>query len=214
MKTAAIIPAYRVREKIVGVVSAIGPEIELIIVVDDACPEHSGEFVKGAVLDPRLHVVFNEDNKGVGGATIAGMIRARELGADLMVKIDGDGQMNPALAPTFLAPLIEGLADVTKGNRFYFLDHLKDMPRLRLYGNAFLSFLTKASSGYWNIFDPTNGYIAIRGDTFDELETEKLARRYFFESDLLFRLYLSGAVVMDIPMRAVYADEKSKLVIR
>jgi hypothetical protein len=132
-------------------------------------------------------------------------------GATAIIKLDGDGQMNPALISNFVAPILSGEADYTKGNRFYALESLASMPRIRLFGNAVLSVLAKLSTGYWNIFDPTNGYTAIHARTAQFLPFDKISRRYFFETDMLFRLGTLRAVVLDVPMDAVYGDEESNL---
>ena len=139
------------------------------------------------------------------------MAQAREAGADILVKIDGDGQMPPELVKQFVAPIAAGRADCTKGNRFHTYQFVKDMPYGRFIGNGILSFLTKLASGYWDIFDPTNGYLAISGAVFDELSPERIQPRYFFETDLLCELGLIRAVVMDIPTRAIYGGERSGL---
>lgn len=210
-KVAVVIPCYRVRRHILGVLERIGPECAAIYVVDDRCPEGSGALVRDSVRDPRVTVLFHAENQGVGGATLTGMLRAAHDGATAVVKIDGDGQMDPALIPRFVRPLLEGEADYTKGNRFYDLDTVRAMPAVRLAGNAALSFLSKLSGGYWDLFDPTNGYVAIHANVLAGLPHGKIARRYFFESDMLFRLYLMRAVVIDVPMHAVYGDEISGL---
>lgn len=208
---AVIIPSYRVTRHIVGVIAAIGPDCQRIYVVDDCCPDGSGDWVRQHCSDPRVRVLTHAVNQGVGGATLTGMRQALADGADILVKLDGDGQMDPALLPRFIDPIRRGEADYTKGNRFYSLDHILRMPKTRLIGNAGLSFLSKLSSGYWGLFDPTNGYIAIHARVLAELPLEKIAKRFFFESDLLFRLNLLRARVLDIPMHAVYGDEVSNL---
>ena len=142
---------------------------------------------------------------------MTGYRAAIEDGADVIVKIDGDGQMDPSLLPRFIAPILKGEADYTKGNRFYDLAHIRSMPPIRLFGNALLSFMTKLSSGYWSIFDPTNGYTAIDARVAAHLPMHKISNRFFFESDMLFRLNILRAVVVDIPMNAVYGTEKSNL---
>ncbi len=142
---------------------------------------------------------------------MTGYLKALEDGCAVVVKIDGDGQMDPSLIPSFIWPLLNGQADYTKGNRFFDLEGLDSMPKVRLFGNAALSFITKLSTGYWNIFDPTNGFTAIHRDVLSRLPLHKVSRRYFFESDLLFRLNILRAVVVDVPMRSVYGDEQSSL---
>lgn len=211
---AVVIPCYRARSHILSVLSKIGPEVSNIVVVDDACPEQTGKFVEQTVNDVRITVTYLETNQGVGGAVLAGYRQAIALGATILVKIDGDDQMDPSAIPQFVEPIIDGRADYTKGNRFFDLESLKEMPFIRVVGNAGLSFITKLSSGYWKIMDPTNGYTAIDARLAAILPHDKIASRYFFESDILFRLNTFQAVVEDIPMDAFYGDEKSNLSIR
>jgi hypothetical protein len=85
------------------------------------------------------------------------------------------------------------------------------MPRLRLFGNSVLSLVNKFVNGYWNIMDPTNGFTAIHKNALKRLQLDKIDNRYFFESDMLCRLGIIRAVVLDISMKARYADEKSGL---
>ena len=208
---AAILPCYKSKKFILDVISEFGPEVQKIFCVDDKCPEQTGIFVEENCKDLRVKVIYNAVNQGVGGATIAGMEAAVEAGADILIKVDSDGQMDPRLIPTLISPIIIGDADFCKGNRFFDLQNVRSMPKIRLFGNAILSFMTKLSSGYWNIFDPTNGFLAIHRSIFVRLNTEKLSKRYFFESDLLFRIGLLRARVIDMPMVAVYGDEESSL---
>jgi len=207
---AVVIPAFKVTAHLAEVISGIGPEVSSIIVVDDACPEFSGATAS-AVDDPRVTVVTHQKNQGVGGATITGYHHALDIGADIVVKLDGDGQMDPADIPGLVAPILANLADYAKGNRFSSVENLESMPLIRVMGNAGLSFMTKLSSGYWNVTDPTNGFTAIRSDLLRDLRLQKLHPRFFFESDMLFRLNLLGAAVADVPMKASYGSEKSNL---
>ena len=211
---AVVIPSYRVRSHILQVIDLIGPEVSRIYVVDDFCPENSGQFVLDECRDDRVSVITLSQNQGVGGAVMTGYKAAIDDGMDIVVKVDGDGQMDPALIPEFIRPIVEGEADYTKGNRFYDLELIRQMPGVRLFGNAVLSFMAKLSTGYWNLFDPTNGYTAIHVDVARRLPFEKISRRYFFETDILFRLNSLRAVVVDVPMAARYGDETSGLKIR
>ncbi len=208
---AVVIPSYKVTRHILSVLARIGPEVDRIYVVDDCCPEGSGRLVQESNRDPRVTVLFNTVNQGVGGAVMAGYRAAIDDGFDIIVKIDGDGQMDPGLLPRFVEPIISGRADYTKGNRFFDLEHIARMPKVRIFGNAVLSFLTKFSTGYWRSFDPTNGYTAIAASTAAQLPLGKISQRYFFETDMLFRLNTVGAVVADVPMHARYEDEESNL---
>jgi len=197
-----------------NVIAKIGAECDKIIVVDDGCPEKSGAMVERECTDERVTVIYNESNLGVGGAVLAGYSVALEYNADIVVKIDGDGQMEPSLIPKFIEPIVRHEADYTKGNRFYHIHALGNMPLIRLFGNATLSFITKLSSGYWSNFDPTNGYTAIHASLIPLLPPEKVSNDYFFESDMLFRLNLLQAKVVDIPMSAKYSSESSNLKVR
>lgn len=213
MKIAVAIPCYKVRQHVLDVIKYIPHSVQRIYAVDDACPEASGQYIEDNCQDSRVTVLYNSSNQGVGGAVITAYRQAIQDGMDIVVKIDGDGQMNPRLLPNFVRPIIEERCDYTKGNRFFRLESLKGMPKVRLLGNAALSFISKASCGYWNIMDPTNGFTAIHCSVLRELPLEKIATRYFFETDMLFRLNTLRAVVRDIPMDSVYADEKSNLTV-
>ena len=208
---AVVIPSYRVTRHILGVIANMGPEVTRIYVVDDKCPDGSGALVRSSCSDPRVRVIEHAENQGVGGAVMTGYKAAIEEGMEVIVKVDGDGQMDPRLIPHFVAPILNGEADYTKGNRFFDLEQIGAMPPMRLFGNAVLSLMTKLSSGYWDLFDPTNGYTAIHVDTARHLPFRKISRRYFFETDMLFRLNTLQAVVADVPMDASYGDEVSNL---
>lgn len=210
-RIAVVIPCYRVASRVVEVISNIGWEVGWIIAVDDACPEGSGDVIERECRDPRVRVLRHERNQGVGGAVMTGYRAAMELPADAIVKLDGDGQMDPALISQLCEPLLCGRADYVKGNRFYRVSHTAGMPALRLFGNAVLSFLTKLSSGYWQLFDPTNGFTAIHRALLPEFDYEKIAKRYFFESDLLYHLNQLRAVVVEMPMSSTYDGEPSSL---
>ena len=210
-KVAVVIPCFRVTRHILGVIATIGPDVSRIYVVDDRCPDNSGDFVQAGCNDPRVAVLRHGENQGVGGAVMTGYAAAIADGMTVIVKVDGDGQMDASLIPAFVAPILAGEADYTKGNRFYDLERIRVMPPVRLFGNAVLSLMAKLSTGYWTLFDPTNGYTAIHADVARRLPFHKISRRYFFETDLLFRLNTIHAVVADVPMDAVYADETSHL---
>jgi dolichol-phosphate mannosyltransferase len=210
-RIAVVLPCYRSKGHVLDVIGRIGPEVFLIVAVDDACPDGTGEHIKAFCADPRVEVVRNELNLGVGGAVIHGYRIALDRDAEIVVKIDSDGQMDPALLMRIVHPIASKHADYAKGNRFFNIEDVRTMPKARLFGNAGLSFLTKLSSGYWNIFDPTNGYTAIHRAALEMLPLDKIDHRFFFESDMLFRLNIAGAVVIDVPIPASYGSERSNL---
>jgi dolichol-phosphate mannosyltransferase len=212
---AVVIPAYRVEHELGVVLATIPSFVRDIIVIDDASPDKTAEIASDAALrDVRIHLINHEKNQGVGGAVVSGYQKALELGAQIIVKVDGDGQMDPANIPSLITPLLEGKADFTKGNRFRDFRALTKMPLVRRIGNVGLSFLAKTASGYWNCFDPTNGFLALRSEVLSQLPLENIHRTYFFEISQLCQLYHLGAVIQDVPIPARYADEKSSLSIR
>lgn len=214
MNISVVIPCYRVRREVCTVVNAVLalPQVRTVIVVDDACPDRSGDSVSEAFeLDPRVKVIRHAENHGVGGATLTGYAHAFDQGADVAVKIDGDGQMRADLIPALLTPILRGEADYAKGNRFFRPRDLVRMPGVRLFGNAILALVSKFCSGYWSVMDPTNGFTALHRVAYRNLELEKLARDYFFEADLLYQLGIIRAVVVDVPMPVIYGDERSSL---
>ena len=212
-KIAVIIPCYLVKDHILHVIKTLPSFVQLVICVDDGCPEKTGIHIMDSCDDPRVKVIFHEKNQGVGSAVITGYKKALSEGAEILVKMDGDGQMPASHLPALLYPILNGHADYTKGNRFFSLDFLQPMPRIRKFGNAILSFMSKLSTGYWQMMDSTNGFTALNGSLIPYLAIDKISQRYFFETDLLFRLNILRAVVIDVPMHAQYHDEKSSLVI-
>jgi len=210
-KLAVVIPCYKEKAHILDVIKNIPTNVDHIFCIDDACPEQTGQYIKDNCHDSRVCVIQHTNNQGVGGAMITGYRASLEIGADIVLKIDGDGQMDPSLIHRFIDPIILGKADYTKGNRFYRLEDLSEMPIIRLFGNAILSFMTKFSTGYWKIFDPNNGYTAIHSSVLKLIPLPKISKSYFFESDMLFRLNTLRAVAIDIPMQSKYENEASNL---
>ncbi len=210
-KVAVIIPCYRESQTIGSVIQDIPDSVEKIIVVDDQCPESTGKIAE-KIDRQRVMVLYHEKNMGVGAAMKSGYRKALELRCDIMVKIDGDGQMDPRLLGSLIAPILNGEADYTKGNRFHDFIELKQMPKVRLIGNSMLSFFTKLISGHWHILDPTNGYTAISRDALEKIDLNKVADCFFFENDMLINLNIARCAVRDVPMPSRYPPEgKSSL---
>jgi glycosyltransferase involved in cell wall biosynthesis len=210
VKVGVVIPCYKVERQIESVIRGIPPEIRSLIVVVDASPDGTRAVVE-KLADPRVTLLVHDTNQGVGAAMRTGFREALRQDLDIVVKMDGDDQMDPAHLPRLLAPLVEGQADVTKCNRYSSIDSLKQMPAIRVVGNAGLTFLVKLASGYWNNFDPANGYVAMRTSVLERLDIGRLPRRYFFESGLLIALGIQRAVVQDVAAPARYGDERSSL---
>ncbi len=207
---AVVVPAYNVAAHILQVLKAVPPFVDRIVVVDD-CGSDETPKILTQVDDPRVVVLKHETNQGVGGAMVTGFQRALNDGAELIVKMDGDGQMDPAYLPALLEPLIKDGYAYAKGNRFLDNSKLREMPTHRLIGNYALTFLTKMTSGYWHVFDPQNGFVAVRADALRQIDLDHLAKRYFFENDMLVHLNIFGFRVKDVPIPARYGQETSSM---
>ena len=205
-----IIPAYREADFIGRVIAEIPAFADHIVLVDDCSDDATVEVARRAG-DSRLEVCSTSVNSGVGAAMRVGYRRALEIGGDIFVKVDGDGQMPLEYLPKLVEPLLDGSVGYTKGNRFLAPGVAGRMPAVRLLGNTALTFLNKLATGYWHIFDPQNGYTAIRGDALGQIDLDELANGYFFENDMLFQLNLAGVRVRDVAIPARYGDERSDM---
>jgi dolichol-phosphate mannosyltransferase len=212
LHVAVVVPAYQAESTISEVLAGIPGFVRSIVVVDDGSSDATAARVREAAeADSRVRLVVRERNGGVGAAMRTGYHEALGMDADIVVKMDSDGQMDPAELARLALPLALGQADYTKGNRFLRPDALRSMPPVRLAGNAALSFLSKLSSGYWNILDPTNGFTAISRDALATLDLDRVDDGFFFESSLLVELGLVRAVVADVAMPSRYGDGGSHL---
>jgi len=207
---AIIIPCYRVERQIAGVIRSIPSCYRAIICVDDASPDSTAVAIE-ALDDPRVTLIRHARNRGVGGAMKTGYAEGLRRGAEICVKMDGDGQMSAADLDALLAPLFDGEAEYAKGNRFVDLRALRRMPTGRLLGNAALSFASKLASGYWNLLDVSNGFTAVRSETLRRMDLERLSERYFFETSVLIELNILRADITDVEMPARYGEEESSL---
>jgi glycosyltransferase involved in cell wall biosynthesis len=208
-KIAVVIPYYNASKHIINVVNKLPDYVLSIYIVDDC----SREVLPYKELKNNNKVVFlkNEKNLGVGGAMKKGFLKAIDDEIDLIIKLDADDQMDTRFIPKLLDGLILSNADYIKGNRFKDLKALRNMPFIRKFGNLGLSFLTKVATGYWNNFDPTNGFFAIKRSSLEQVNIKNLSNRYFFETSLLSELYFTNANVIDLEMPAIYGDEKSSM---
>ena len=209
---AVVVPAYNAAPAIESVLEAIPAVIRTIVVVDDGSTDDTAARVERfARTAARVVLIRHDRNRGVGAAMITGFTLAIEMGAEVVAKVDGDGQMPTHLLPALFAPLLSGEADYVKGDRFRDREAIRAMPPVRRFGNLALSFLAKAATGYWNCFDPTNGFVAIRADVFARMPLDRIDHGYFFEISMLSNLYLLGGVVKEIATPARYAGEVSHL---
>ena len=212
MNIGVVIPCYKGGEITLDIALRALNFCSEVVIVDDNCPFKTGDLIKKSKkYNERITILTNPNNRGVGFSTVRGFKYFLNNNYDVIVKLDADGQMNPDLIPQLIQPIIENKADAVKGNRFTTLDHMIAMPKIRLFGNLILNFLNKLSTGYWELSDPTNGFLAFRGISLRKIRLEKLDNRYFFESDLLFQSSLIGLFFEQIAMKSFYANEISSL---
>jgi len=209
---AVIIPCYKVEKQIQKVVAAIPDYITSVILVNDASPDKTGEILDQlAKENAKITVIHHSKNQGVGGGMISGFQEAIRQNHEVVIKIDGDGQMDIAYFETMLNAVFDEKFNFVKGNRFFDRKMLRKMPAIRRIGNIGMGFLIKMASGYWNVFDPANGFLCVHTSVLQRIDFQRLSKRFFFESSLLIELYYTGAKIKDIPMPAIYAEEKSNL---
>ena len=210
--TLAIVPAYKASETASRVVEKLMSEVDHVLVVDDGCPDNTGQSViRVHGQSSSVSILFLESNQGVGAAMKSGFDWALEQQFGVIIKVDADDQMDISRIQEMRAVIENGKADMVKGNRFDSVKDLEKMPLLRIIGNACLSLFAKISTGLWTVNDPTNGYLAISRPALEAVQHQKLSNGFFFESDLLFRLGLSNCNVYELPMPAIYGNEKSNL---
>lgn len=210
---AVVVPAYN-EEVLIGQTIAGMPDyIDHVIVVDDCSPDGTYAAAQAAA-GPRVVVERLPENQGVGGAVIHGHKIAMDLGADVLVVMAGDDQMDPEALPKLLKPITEQGYGFAKGNRFFSTSSLAGMPRHRVAGSMILTFLNKAASGYWHLVDPQNGYTAVTRDALELVPLEKVSRRYEFENDLLIWLNIASVRAIDVPIPARYGLETSTIKLR
>jgi glycosyltransferase involved in cell wall biosynthesis len=209
-RIAVIVPAYNEARLVGQVIRSVPAYVDHVIAVDDRSTDDTHAAME-TCGDARVVPLRTPENQGVGGATMLGYAKSLELGCDVAVKMDGDGQMSPEHLHLLLDAIIEQGYDYAKGNRFLAGETLHTMPRHRLFGNVVLTFVNKLASGYWHVFDPQNGYTAIRCETLRRLDLKGIHQRYFFENDMLIALNFHNARVRDVAIPARYGDEESKL---
>jgi dolichol-phosphate mannosyltransferase len=208
-----VIPYYNAAKFIKEVINGLPYFIDAIVIVNDKSQEllPYEEIKKECKNKANLIFLENEINLGVGGATKKGFQYAIDHGFDIVVKVDADNQMDTSYLKKMITPIVKDNVKMTKGNRFRDTKSIKNMPIVRRIGNLILSFLTKAATGYWNNFDPTNGFIAVKVSVLKKIDFSNLSSRYFFETSLIAELYFIEAQIKDIAMPPIYGHEKSNM---
>ena len=212
MKLLIIVPAYNEEKFIAAVIDTVPSFVDKIYVVNDCSSDKTCSIVSNKAREnSRIVLIDRNDRGGVGAAIITGHRRALQEGMDILAVMAGDGQMAPSFLENFVAPIAEGMAEYTKGNRLSSREHRKEMPVWRTFGNILLTNLTRIASGYYSVSDPQNGYTAISGETLKKLDLNRIEKGFAFENDMLVKLSCVGARVVDIPHPALYRGQNSKI---
>jgi len=215
MTVAAIVPAYNEGDQITKVVETMPDFVDQIFVVDDSSTDNTAEVLTELrKRHKRLDSVRHDKNCGVGAAIASGYKWARDKGFDVVAVMAGDGQMDPADLENVIGPVVSGRADYSKGNRLVYKEAFQLVPKVRFFGNAILSLLTKIASGYWHIADSQSGYTAISKHALAVIDWDSMYQRYGQPNDLLVILNVHNLRVRDVPVRPVYGQgERSGIVI-
>ncbi|MBN1601537.1 MAG: glycosyltransferase family 2 protein [Chitinispirillaceae bacterium] len=211
-KIGVIVPAHNESRFIANVINTMPRYVDKIFVVNDASTDNTAQIIRGISKKNNKVVFINRRTRGgVGGAILTGHKKAMEERMDVLGVMAGDGQMDPDILSKMLDPVVDGVADYTKGNRISNSTNRKDMPPWRLFGNFLLTFLTKIASGYWNITDPQDGFTAISVSKLKMLNMSKIENGFAFENDMLIKLNAIGARIQDVSHPAIYQEQKSKI---
>lgn len=216
-RIAVVVPAHNEETQIAGVIETMPGFVDTIVIIDDKSRDRTAEVVRA---HPRhaaggVHLIVHEVNQGVGGAIASGYKYARDQDFDVAVVMAGDGQMDPADLPAILDPVIDDVADYTKGNRLVTGEAFRKIPKIRFFGNSALSLFTKIASGYWHVADSQTGYTAINRAALRAIDWDAMYKRYGQPNDLLVKLNVAGMRVIDVPIEPVYnVGEKSGIRVR
>lgn len=212
LKVSVVVPALNEEDLIREMLLSIPGFVDKIYVVDDGSIDRTGKIVQDRCHeDGRINLIIHERNMGVGAAIVHGYRASLDANMDLVVVMAGDNQMDPNAMPSLLDPLAERTADYSKGNRLHGQEYRKGMSRWRFLGNSLLTFLTRISSGYWDLADPQNGYTAISRKALKSIDLDSVYPGYGYCNDLLAKLNVEGFRVVDAVIPARYGKEKSKI---
>ncbi|TXI75748.1 MAG: glycosyltransferase family 2 protein [Dokdonella sp.] len=211
-RIAVVVPAYNEETQIARVIETMPALVDKIVITNDCSKDRTAEVVRNhpGYDVGRVTLLEHVVNQGVGGAIATGYKWARDQAYDIAVVMAGDGQMAPEDLPALLDPVVDDVADYTKGNRLVTGEAFKRIPKIRFFGNSALSLLTKIASGYWHVADSQTGYTAINLEALRAIDWDNMYKRYGQPNDLLVKLNVEGMRVVDVPIEPVYnVGEKS-----
>mgnify|MGYP001160175526 FL=1 len=198
-----ILPAYNEEVSIGSIVLLSRLYADNVIVVDDGSSDRTAEIARKAGAE----VIVHEVNRGKGEALKTGFTAAANLGADIIVTMDSDGQHNPADIPKLVDPIIRGEADIVNGSRYINgLD--RNTPAYRRFGQKILDRFTNLNSGL-KITDSLSGFRAFAASTKDAFRFT--AEGMAIESEMLADAGKAGFRTKEVEIGARYDVECSTL---
>ena len=213
---AVVVPCYNEETQIKRVIETMPEYVDQIVVVDDSSKDKTVEVIENLTkADSKIKLIKEKQNRGCGGALATGYIWARDNGFDVVVRMDGDGQMDPSELKLLLDPVVSGETDYAKGNRLFTGEAFEMIPKSRYFGNAILTLLTKIASGYWHVADSQSGYTAMNKNILKTLDWRFMYTRYGQPNHLLILLNLYNFRVRDVPVKPIYGiGEKSGIKVK
>ena len=209
IKIAIVIPCYKVSGILNNVLKKIPNFVDNIYLVDDRCPENSVRKIKSK--SRKIKKIYRKTNGGVGAAVKDGYRFSLKDNNNIIVRIDGDDQMDLKLVKYFIDPIINKKAEFIKGNRFRDLTFIRRMPFLRILGNIFFSIIGNLISKNLKIFDFLNGYTSINKRALKKVLRANLDDDYFFDTMLIYQLTKLNIKILDVPIKARYENEQSNI---
>ncbi len=198
-----ILPAFDEEVSIGSIILLTKPHCDNVIVVDDGSSDRTATIARKA----GAHVIVHEVNQGKGAALKTGFAAASDLGADIIVTMDSDGQHNPADIPKLVAPIIDGTAEMVNGSRY--LSHSdKNTPIYRRVGQTILDTATNMNSGL-RITDSQSGFRAFAVSTKDVFRFS--AQGMAIESEMLADAGRSGLQIKEVEIGVRYDVDGSTI---
>ncbi len=197
----AAIPCFDEERFIGSVVLKTSKYVDSVIVIDDGSCDATAEVATAAGAKVHKH----GENRGYGAAIRTALAKGQQLGADVLVVLDGDGQHNPNDIPSLVSPLIEGEADVAVGSRF--LEKGSKPPLYRRFGQRVLTTATNLASGQ-KVTDSQSGFRAYSAKALKELTLTESGMSA--SSEIQFAIGRSGLRVVEVPINVSYVERAKR----
>jgi glycosyltransferase involved in cell wall biosynthesis len=191
----AVIPAYNEELAIGSAIIRTTQFVDKVIVIDDGSKDLTSSIAEHSGAE----VIRLSKNHGKSYAVLRGFDRARQLNADIVVMLDGDGQHHPEEIPSIIAPILKDEADFVIGSRF--LNDDNSIPIYRKVGQKTLDTFTKFASSYKST-DSQSGFRALNAKALNSFTIEPTG--YDIESVMISYLSDQGFRIVEVPIIVDY----------